>query len=123
MPHILLFDDNEELRRSLALGLATFGFTVSEAADREHALKACSGGNVDLIIAEVVMPGVEGIATILALMKGFPRIPIIAMSGATLASEYLALAMKLGADQTIVKPFTMNELVAVIRQVLPNPDA
>lgn len=116
---ILLVDDEPVLRNALAGVLAKEGYQVFEAGDGEQALRFLRGQEVDLIVADILMPGIDGIELIMKLAKANHPAPIIAMTGGYVDSHlYLKVAANLGASRVIAKPFKTEELVAKIREVL-----
>ena len=88
-----------------------------EAADGRQALRAFSGGAIDLLITDLVMPDCEGIETIRAARKEQPQMGIIAISGAS-PGAYLQVAEVLGADASLSKPFEAQAILAEARRVL-----
>ena len=121
MPHILLIDDDAPFRNMLRLTLEELGHDVTEAHDGKEGLAAHQLNPVDLVITDLVMPGMEGIETIIELKRCSPALKIIAMSGGgriNAATDYLPTARLLGANRTLAKPFTPQELSAAIAEVL-----
>lgn len=116
---ILLVEDEPVLRSAIAAVLTKEGYQVFEAGDGEHALRFLRGQEVDLIIADILMPGIDGIELIMELGKSKHPAPIIAMTGGYLDADlYLKVAANLGASRVISKPFKIEELVVKIREVL-----
>ncbi len=74
----------------------------------------------DLIITDLMMPGQEGLETIMEIRRLFPATKIIAMSGGGHAGvlDFLPVAAQLGAARTLAKPFTHDQLLATVREVL-----
>lgn len=120
MPRILLIEDDENLRFILAEVLVEAGYEVYEAEEGEDALATASGQMPDLVVTDIVMPGMEGIAAIMALRDRYDTIPIIAISGHEL---YLDSSEKLGADAALLKPFSHDSLIQTVRDLLPAPGA
>lgn len=119
MARILLIEDDDDLRGVIAQSLALAGHEVFQAAEGRQGLELFHAGSFDLVLTDLVMPGKEGVETIIELHREKPGLKIIAMSGGMPRSEfYLNLAAHLGAQRTIAKPFTPTELVAVIDEVL-----
>ena len=120
MARILLIDDDDLLRELLATTLAHAGHTVHQAAEGGQGCEIFRTTPVDLVITDIIMPGQEGIETILHLRHLNPRLPIIAMSGgATNSKIYLTIAAQLGASHVLAKPFTLDELAAALADLLP----
>ena len=115
---ILLVDDDQSIRALYSKALFLAGFEVKTARDGREGSQAVEKFNPDLIILDLVMPEQEGIETLLQLQSKYPNIPVIAMSGALGASEYLHVADLLGARQTLQKPVKPDQLIRTIRSVL-----
>ena len=115
MAHILLVEDDLDLREMLKAILADEGHHVVDVSDGQAALAAIRGGQPDLIVSDIIMDGMEGIAAIMAFRKLLPETPIIAMSGNEL---YLSNSEKLGADLGLLKPFTRATFLSEINALL-----
>lgn len=120
MATILLLEDDEAFRAVLREALRRAGHKLVEAADGSRLAGLMDGHRFDLVITDLVMPNRDGIETIMALRTSHPKLPVIAMSGdaQTHARLYLKVAEKLGAVQTLHKPFPIDQLHAAIRKVL-----
>ncbi|MBX3749279.1 MAG: response regulator [Opitutaceae bacterium] len=120
MPAILLIEDDELFRTTLAEALASQGYAVTQAEDGAEGVKRFQAAPPDLVITDIVMPNQEGIATVRALRQISPKVGIIAMSGglAKDAPLYLKLAGGLGADRTLQKPFPLTTLLEAVKEVL-----
>ena len=90
------------------------------ATDGIAGLAAQENAAFDLVITDLVMPGKEGIETIIELRRRAPQLRIIAMSGGGhgKAVDYLELAAKLGAKRTLAKPFSLEQLTATVTEAL-----
>lgn len=119
MARILLIDDDQPLLDALAANLVNAGHEVTPAVDARRAVELFRQEPTDLVVTDIIMPGQEGIETIIALRAELPTLPIIAISGsAHNARFYLGMATKLGAQRTLAKPFTAAELLRVVDEVL-----
>jgi CheY-like chemotaxis protein len=97
------------------------GHQVAEAPNGNEGLRLCQQLNPDLIVTDIIMPEKEGLETIMELRRDFPLVKVIAISGGgqTMAgSTCLHLAKRLGAAKTLAKPFSKQELLAAVREVL-----
>jgi DNA-binding response OmpR family regulator len=122
MARILLIDDDDALRGVIAQNLILAGHTVIEAADGRQGVDLFHATPVDLVLTDLVMPGKEGVETIIELHGENPDLPIIAMSGGMpRSSMYLDIAAKLGARRALAKPFTPQDLLKAIDEVLKEP--
>ena len=108
----------------LRLTLAQIGHEVTEAAEGGQALELYGPGRFDLVVTDLIMPGKEGIETIIALRKMDPLVKIIAMSGGgrVTTCDYLQIARQVGAKKLLVKPFSRDDIKNAIESVLTPPD-
>ena len=119
MPRILVIDDDQPLRETLARVLAGAGYETDQAADGNAGLAACARHRPDLVITDIIMPDREGIETILELRRRSPDLPVIAMSGGSVGHrDYLTAATQLGAVRGLAKPFLPQDLLDAVRDVL-----
>lgn len=121
MARILIIDDDDQVRKMLRLTLNAAGFDVIEAQDGTVALKLFyQNPLVDLVITDLIMPEKEGIETIMEIRRNFPKVPIIAISGGGRIdpSDYLSLAKKLGAQITLEKPFSRQDIIDAVNELI-----
>lgn len=119
MFRILLIDDDDLLRGVVAKALTHAGHTVLQAADGQQGVELARSTEVDLVITDLVMPVQEGVETILVFKRERPKLPVIAMSGGMSNSKlYLDIAGKIGAKRIVAKPFTPQELLRQIEEVM-----
>jgi CheY-like chemotaxis protein len=120
MPRILLIDDDDAFRTVLRLTLTHFGHQVIEARNGKEGLQMYTSADPDLIITDIVMPEKEGLEVLMALWHRQPPVKIIAMSGGgrVSAAVYLQSATLLGAARVLQKPFSNDDLLAAINEVL-----
>jgi CheY-like chemotaxis protein len=118
MARILVIDDDPLIQATLPLALQELGHEVVQALDGKQALKEMRQRPLDLVIADVLMPEVDGLELLRVLQKEHPQVPLIAMSGGSSrlpGSDVLQLARLLGAHALLSKPFTEEDLLAAIR--------
>lgn len=120
MSHILIVDDEPQIRSMLVTFLTQEGYETSEAEDGAEALRLASTTKVDLIILDLLMPGKEGLETLMEFRKEASPPKIIAVSGGsrTIGADFLPAALKLGASRTLRKPFLNVELLQAIRELI-----
>ena len=114
---ILVVDDEDQVRSFLATLLETDGYVVMQASDGKEAQVRCRDNAFDLVITDLVMPEQEGLETIHSIRKRWPKLPVIAISGAY-AGAYLQLAKKLGASAVFQKPFEPGTILREVRRLL-----
>jgi DNA-binding response OmpR family regulator len=114
---ILVVDDDESYRAILRHHLETLGYEVLEAEDGIQAIRLTSRGPLQLMILDIVMPHTEGLETISLLRRAGVRTKILAVSGAGQGSEYLEVAVKMGADAKIEKIRPVSELLKLVERL------
>jgi two-component system KDP operon response regulator KdpE len=114
---ILLVDDESAIRRALRPPLLELGFQVVEASRGEEALQMLRSGAFDVVLLDVNMPGIGGIETLRRMRALSPRMPILMLTVRD-AEEEKVVALELGADDYVTKPFSTRELIARIRTAI-----
>ena len=120
MARILVIDDNASIRSAMEVGLPGFGHSVTVAPDGEAGLKLAEAEHVDLILLDVEMPQMGGLAVCEALKRDPARchVPVLMMTGRP-SPEITILAQKAGALAVVEKPFTWEELMEHFIRCLP----
>lgn len=120
MARILIIDDEEPVRAVFREILERAGYEVEDAMDGEQGIRLHLENPADVIITDIVMPGKEGLKTILELRRKAPGVQIIAISGGGRipADEYLSLASRFGAAHTLMKPVSPQQLLAAVASIL-----
>lgn len=116
-PHILIVDDEENHRRSLAIGLRLEGFVVSEAPDGEHALDWLEAHEPDLAIVDLMMPGINGLDLARRVRMRRPDVRVVLTSAYHLSERQLERA-GVGVIAFVPKPYSMDELAVFLRSKL-----
>lgn len=109
------------MRDLLEETLTASGHAVTIAADGGDALRLFAPHAVDAVITDILMPEKEGLETIHELLSRQPKLKIIAVSGAPVQWKVLEIAKSLGALKTLAKPFTQQELIGALDEVLQMP--
>ncbi|MEW6736936.1 MAG: response regulator, partial [Acidobacteriota bacterium] len=115
-PIILVVDDEPQILRAMRASLPASGYEVRTAQSGEEALDEIRKETPDLIILDLVMPDITGL-DVCRRVREFSTVPIIVLS-AKGAEQDKIIALDLGADDYVTKPFSLNELLARIRAVL-----
>ena len=125
MSNILVIDDDQAICLLLQRGLEAQGHRVTVAHDGKKGLAAHQVTPADLVITDLIMPGMEGIETIIEMRHRSPGVKIIAMSGGGMGKggDYLQIAEKFGAQRIIAKPFTIRKLAQLVTEVLDGAPA
>ena len=114
--HLLVVDDEPNIRELLSAALRYAGFAVDTAADGDEALRSARRATPDLVLLDVMMPGRDGYAVARALRSDGRHVPIIFLTAKD-ATEDKVTGLGLG-DDYVTKPFSLEEVVARIRAVL-----
>lgn len=124
MAHILVIDDNDHVRNVLIRLLESQGHKVEGVADSHSGIGLLQINEFDLLITDILMPDKEGISTIIETRSIKPNLRIIAISGGGDYEPYgyLDIAKKVGADRTLPKPFSMDEILQAVNEVLSAQD-
>lgn len=116
MARILVVDDEEVVRSTIRAVLTQAGHDVVEAADGATALARYREEPADLVLADLFMPVMTGTECIRELRRESPDAKIVAISGA--GREMLRLPMDAGANRILSKPFTTEELLRIVEEML-----
>ena len=130
MHTILVIDDEADVRDSMKRVLDRAGFAVRVLDNAENAIAELGRVPTDIVITDIIMPKVNGVDAIGSIVRGFPGVRILAISGggnfdvvgyqpaAITTSAYLAAATKAGAHGILTKPFDSVELIAAVKKVI-----
>ena len=117
MPTVLIVEDEAKMRRLLELNLGEDGFTTLSAADAETGLKLLRSESVDLVVTDLKLPGQDGLAFLQAVKQLNATLPVVVMT-AFGSVETAVEAMKAGAADYVMKPFSLAEMRMVIHKEL-----
>ena len=115
-PHILVVDDDREIRELLSRFLRKNGLRVDVAADGREMKRLLGEANVDLVVLDRVMPGEDGLSLCREL-RSLSRVPIILLTLLGADPDRI-VGLEMGADDYVQKPFNPHELLARIKAVL-----
>ena len=111
---LLVVDDEQNIRRSLAMILAGEGFEVLDAANGEDALLRLERGDIDAVFLDVNLPGIDGLEVLRRLRESGGEVPVVMISGhATI--ERAVEATRLGAFDFVEKPFSRDRILVLAR--------
>ncbi|MDP9136923.1 MAG: response regulator [Pseudomonadota bacterium] len=115
-PHILIVDDQRDIRDLLARYLIRHGFRATVAESAEAARKLMRAAQIDLIVLDIMMPGEDGLSLTRSVRENFD-IPVILLTAMGDETDRI-VGLEIGADDYLPKPFNPRELLARIRAVL-----
>ena len=130
MNKILVIDDEQDIRIVMQQVLELEGYEVSVAANGQEGLDILETEPTDLVITDIIMPGMDGVATLERIKEKWPDMPVIVISGggnvapmeyqpaAIATNAYLASAAQAGAALSMTKPFERKELIDAVNGLL-----
>ena len=114
---VLVVEDDSAIRRGLVDALSFAGYSVTESRDGSDAVQLALEMPIDLVLLDVMLPGVDGFAILKQLRQAKPTLPVI-MVTARGAEDDRVHGFRGGADDYVVKPFSAKELLARVEAVL-----
>jgi DNA-binding response OmpR family regulator len=119
-PVVCVIDDNDLVRRTICSALQDAGFQTVEAEDGVTGLRVLAESQARVAVIDIVMPVREGHDVIVDATRKFPDLKVLAVSGGGTvgATEYLELALQLGAHDALAKPFRNADLVKKVKALL-----
>jgi DNA-binding response OmpR family regulator len=122
---ILVVDDNQDVRELIVHILKNAGFEVSEASDGEKALQILSAISFDLVLLDVMMPGISGLEVLQKIRTGTNKkirdIPVMMLTAKSSIND-VDLALAIGANSYVVKPFRSNSIKEKVQALLDQPN-
>jgi two-component system, OmpR family, response regulator MprA len=115
--HVLVVDDEPAVRSSLERALGLEGYRVELAADGDEALDAIEKAGPDAVVLDVLMPRLDGLEVARRLRRGGNTVPILMLTAREGVADRVA-GLDAGADDYLVKPFALEELLARLRALL-----
>ncbi|SRR6266513_1759780 len=123
MATILCIDDEEPVRRLFQVALEGAGYRVLTAENGRLGLRLLEHQEVDLIFVDIFMPEMDGVEVIPLLRKTRPASKIMAITGGSGRRNYLDMVKHLGAHDTLMKPFSLQELLDAVATQLKSSHA
>jgi DNA-binding response OmpR family regulator len=114
---VLAADDEEDIRELVALMLAGRGYEVDTARDGIDALDKAAGKDYNLIVLDIMMPGMNGIQALVRLRNAGRDTPVLMLTALS-DQKHVLESYRSGADYYMVKPFTKKKLIAAARYLL-----
>ncbi|MFZ1745088.1 MAG: response regulator [Nitrospirales bacterium] len=116
LPHVLVVDDQPDIRNPLSTYLTQKGFRLSAAGSAAEARKILETSAIDLVVLDIMMPGEDGLS-LCRHLRETKDIPIILLTAMAEETDRV-IGLEMGADDYVVKPFNPRELLARIKSVL-----
>jgi DNA-binding response OmpR family regulator len=114
---VLVVEDDRAIRRGLVDALRFAGFDAVEAGDGPSGLRTATAAELDLVLLDVLLPGLDGFSVLEQLREVRPTLPVILLTARGQEEDRLR-GLGLGADDYVVKPFSARELLARVEAVL-----
>jgi two-component system, OmpR family, response regulator len=114
--HILIVEDKKALAGALKVSLEEKTHTVVLASDGLDGLAHAEAGNFDVVVLDMMLPGIDGLEVIRRLRKGRHQVPVLALTARDSVGD-IVTALDLGVDDYLTKPFAMAEFMARLRAV------
>src|SRR5262245_8778502 len=116
-PRVLVVEDDRAIREGLADALAFHGYTAVQAERGDTGLDKALHGGCDLVVLDLVLPGSDGLSVLRELRRARPTLPVIILTARGDEAERVR-GLREGADDYVVKPFGIRELLARVEAVL-----
>ncbi|MBT4865550.1 MAG: response regulator transcription factor [Planctomycetaceae bacterium] len=114
---ILVIEDDAAIRRAVVDALTSAGYRADDAGDGETGLQAADSDNFDLVLLDLILPGIGGLEVLAGLRESQPATPVIILTAMGEEADRVR-GLQLGADDYVVKPFSVRELLARVEAVL-----
>jgi len=115
--HILIIEDEKKTASYLSRGLRENGFTVDTAEDGLNGQSMLGSTNYDLVVLDIMLPGVDGWSILANLRRNIDQTPVLLLTAKDSVEDRVK-GLELGADDYLIKPFAFSELLARIRTVM-----
>ena len=114
---VLIVEDDPSIRAGLRDALELSGYEITESGDGKSGLDAALSGNIDLVLLDIMLPEIDGLHVLERVRKDKPTLPVICLTALGEQADRVR-GLKAGADDYIVKPFGLDELLARVEAVL-----
>ena len=114
---ILVIEDDAAIRRAVVDALTGGGYRADGAGDGESGLQTADSDNFDLVLLDLILPGIGGLEVLAGLRESQPTTPVIILTAMGDEADRVR-GLQLGADDYVVKPFSVRELLARVEAVL-----
>jgi len=118
--NILIAEDDKAVREFVSRALRQDGHEITAVSDGQQALNVLERQKFDMLLADIVMPHVDGIALALKASKDYPDLPVLLMTGYA-AERQRAHNLDSLIHEVISKPFTLRDICETVRRLLPMP--
>lgn len=117
---LLVVEDEQKTANFLKRGFSEAGFVVDVAPDGIEAMRLIQAGSFDLVVLDLMLPGVDGLRVLTWMRESGVRVPVLILTAKD-AVEDRVTGLELGADDYLVKPFAFSELLARVRTISRRP--
>ena len=118
---VLVVEDDADIRNLVRLHLEDAGFTVEATDNGTDGLRRSLDGDADLVVLDLMLPGVDGLEVCRRLRAEAPQLPVLMLTART-AEVDRVVGLEMGADDYLTKPFSVRELVARVKAILRRID-
>jgi DNA-binding response OmpR family regulator len=117
MARVLVVDDDPQVVRLLRVNFELEGYEVVSASDGQEALDVVDAEDPDIIVCDVMMPGMDGVEVVRRLRADAKQVPVVMLSAKAMRSDMRA-GLDAGANEYVTKPFDPAELIEVVDRLL-----
>lgn len=117
MKQILIIEDEKPIREFIKIGFERSGYSIMEAATGEDGIRKAREQTPDMVILDIILPGIDGFDVCKTLRQEFPRMGIIMLTARNLEMDRI-MGLEYGADDYVVKPFNPLELILRAEAIL-----
>jgi len=117
-PHVLVVDDEPQIRELLSVYLKNHGYTVSAAATSTETLQLVAEAPVDLVVLDIGLAEEDGLALLSSLKSGYPKLRVVMLTGIGFVEDLLQEAHAKGADGYVSKVLPLDELLLAMQRTL-----